>query len=299
MTLVLDLDETLVHSSSNPNDPHRIHGGVKCRYDLKIDINRSSGGGGGGGSTSAAGAAAGTCGGSGGRDDGRKGGRGGGGSDTKTIYVWKRPYVDVFLREASKLFELVIYTAGQRRYASPLIDLLDEQHGVIRRRYFRDSCKLAEENDNGNNGSISGGVGRSSPDCRKYVKDLALAAPSHWPERALLLDNSPCAYETSCPYNALPIKSYFGTDPEDTELLALIPFLVSLSAVSDVRHVLRFRTAQDQPGMKAQAAVDMAVAASVAGALKTPPGGCSSAAAATPNSSAPLSSVFSSTKKEL
>jgi hypothetical protein len=33
----------------------------------------------------------------------------------------------VFLREASKLFEIVIYTAGQARYASPLIDLIDEQ----------------------------------------------------------------------------------------------------------------------------------------------------------------------------
>ncbi|CAF1071580.1 unnamed protein product, partial [Adineta ricciae] len=54
--------------------------------------------------------------------------------------------------------------------------------------------------------------------------------------RIFILDNSPVAYRC-CPLNAIPIKSWFS-DPTDTCLLSLLPFLDALRFCQDVRSVL-------------------------------------------------------------
>ena len=68
------------------------------------------------------------------------------------VYVAKRPGVDEFLIEMAKHYEIVIYTASLNKYADPLLDLLDPNR-VIRTRLFRESCVYYEGN---------------------YVKDLSL-----------------------------------------------------------------------------------------------------------------------------
>lgn len=60
------------------------------------------------------------------------------------IYVFKRPGLDNFLKKYTKVFDVFIFTFGEKFYADPIIDVicpsLDEQH-----RLFRDSCTI--END--------------------------------------------------------------------------------------------------------------------------------------------------------
>lgn len=46
-------------------------------------------------------------------------------NEKSNVYVLKRPHVDHFLTEVSKIFEVVIYTASMSKYADPLIDILD------------------------------------------------------------------------------------------------------------------------------------------------------------------------------
>lgn len=45
-----------------------------------------------------------------------------------------RPYVHTFLEEASKLFEMYIYTMGERPYALEMADLLDPGHKYFHSR---------------------------------------------------------------------------------------------------------------------------------------------------------------------
>jgi RNA polymerase II subunit A small phosphatase-like protein len=52
----------------------------------------------------------------------------------------------------------------------------------------------------------------------------------------IIIDNSPTCYMFH-PANAVPIVSWFD-DNSDRELLELIPFLLDLSMVDDVRSVL-------------------------------------------------------------
>lgn len=131
------------------------------------------------------------------------------------FYVSKRPYLDEFLRTSAQWYDIAIYTASRRKYANPLISTLDT-HRVVQRRYFRDDCTFV-------NGS--------------FVKDLSLVSPSL--ADVLIIDNSPAAYQFN-PANALPIEAWYD-DPNDEELLDILPLLYSLSFLDDVRSVLQLR----------------------------------------------------------
>jgi CTD nuclear envelope phosphatase 1 len=80
-----------------------------------------------------------------------------------TYHVYKRPFVDYFLRKVrldslssvfvhmadltakvSAWYTLVIFTASVQEYADPVIDWLDAGRGIIGKRFFREvSCAVA------------------------------------------------------------------------------------------------------------------------------------------------------------
>lgn len=128
------------------------------------------------------------------------------------VYVIKRPGVDEFLRRMGELFEVVIFTASLAKYADPVINMLD-RYGVVRHRLFRESCY----NHKGN-----------------YVKDLSQLGRDL--RSVIIIDNAPASYLFH-PNNAVPITSWFS-DPSDTELLDLVPFLEDLTRVDNVTVVL-------------------------------------------------------------
>lgn len=149
-----------------------------------------------------------------------------------SVYVLKRPGCDEFLKQVSKWYEVVIFTASVSRYGDPLLDTLDgvlkpnpvskngsrelynntgERH--IHQRLFRDSCYNYEGN---------------------YVKNLSqIGRPL---EDIIILDNSPASYIFH-PQHAVPISSWFS-DVHDNELLDILPLLKDLSGVVDVGKVL-------------------------------------------------------------
>jgi len=101
-TLVLDLDETLIHSTSRPMQPtggffgfgHTTNPGQMVEVVL--------------------------------------------GGQTMLYHVYKRPFVDFFLRTVSGWYTLVIFTASVQEYADPVIDWLDAGRGILSHRFFRD-----------------------------------------------------------------------------------------------------------------------------------------------------------------
>ncbi|KAJ4466543.1 NLI interacting factor-like phosphatase-domain-containing protein [Lentinula aciculospora] len=191
-TLVLDLDETLIHSTTRP-----------------ISTANSSGLFGFGA---------------------RKGGPGHvvevmlGGRST-LYHVYKRPFVDFFLRTVSGWYTLVIFTASMKEYADPVIDWLDAGRGILDQRLFRDSCTQLP------NGS--------------YTKDLSVVEPDL--ARVCLIDNSPISYRVN-EANGIPIEGWTH-DPSDEALLDLLPVLDSLRFTSDVRRVVGLRNATGSRGL--------------------------------------------------
>ncbi|KAI0677066.1 NLI interacting factor-like phosphatase-domain-containing protein [Trametes maxima] len=183
-TLVLDLDETLIHSTSRPIPSAGGSG-------LFGFANRNKG--------------------AGYTVEVVLGGR-------STLYhVYKRPFVDYFLRKVSQWYTLVIFTASMQEYADPVIDWLDAGSGILGRRLFRESCTQLP------NGS--------------YSKDLSVIEADL--SRVCLIDNSPVCYSIN-EANGIPIEGWTH-DPHDEALLDLLPVLDSLRFTRDVRSVLGIR----------------------------------------------------------
>lgn len=161
-TLVLDLDETLVHSTLEPCEDSDFT--FPVRFNLR----------------------------------------------DHTIYVRCRPYLKDFLERVASMFEIIIFTASQSIYAEQLLNVLDPKRRLFRHRVYRESCVYVEGN---------------------YLKDLSVLGRDL--SRVVIVDNSPQAFGFQLD-NGIPIESWFD-DPNDKELLALLPFLESLVGVEDVR----------------------------------------------------------------
>lgn len=133
-------------------------------------------------------------------------------------HVYKRPWVDFFLRKVSSWYTVIVFTASMQEYADPVIDWLDAGRGIIHGRMFRESCTFI-------NGS--------------YVKDLSTVDKDL--ARVCLVDNSPISYAMN-QANGIPIEGWIN-DPNDEALLDLLPMLDSLRFTNDVRHILGLRLA--------------------------------------------------------
>lgn len=138
--------------------------------------------------------------------------------DGRSVFyqVYKRPWVDYFLRKVASWYQVVIFTASMQEYADPVIDWLDGGQGLISGRLFRESCTLRD-------GS--------------YLKDLACVERDL--SRVCLVDNSPISYLLQ-EANGIPIEGWTH-DPSDEALLDLLPILDGLRYASDVRHILGLR----------------------------------------------------------
>ena len=166
--LILDLDETLVHSSFKPiNYNNTLH---KPDIFLSIDFR----------------------------------------GNTHNVYVLKRPYVNEFLKEMNKIYNIIIFTASVKEYANPLLNVLDNEK-IIKKRFFREDCCI-------------GATGKFIKDLKKLNMDL---------KDLILVDNNPISYSYNI-CNGIPIKTWHY-DKTDQELIKLIPVLKFLANVNDVR----------------------------------------------------------------
>ncbi|KAF9588857.1 hypothetical protein IFM89_016820 [Coptis chinensis] len=165
-TIFLDLDETLIHSKTDP-PPENFDFIVQPRIECEI-LN---------------------------------------------FYVVKRPFVDELLETVSKKFEIVVFTAGLKEYASLILDKLDTK-GLISYRLYRDSCKELEG---------------------KFVKDLSEVGRDL--KNVVLVDDNPNAYVFQ-PENALPVLPFID-DFNDRELEKVIKFFENAEGVEDMRDAVK------------------------------------------------------------
>jgi len=129
------------------------------------------------------------------------------------VYVAKRPGVEEFIRKASEIFELVVFTASVSKYANALLNKLDP-NCLIKYRLFREHCVL-----------MNGGLVKDLSQLGRKLKDI------------IILDNSNVSYMLQ-PFNALPITTWID-DKKDNQLEKLWPVLELLSKARDVRSCLK------------------------------------------------------------
>lgn len=111
-------------------------------------------------------------------------------------YVNIRPYAKEILKNLSKHFDIIIFTASSPGYADPILDYLDTDK-VIQHRLYREHCTLVKN--------------------QIFVKDLRIFKRKL--ENIVLVDNAPYSYLMQL-QNGIPILPYYkGT--EDSQLLKL------------------------------------------------------------------------------
>jgi hypothetical protein len=108
-----------------------------------------------------------------------------------------------------KVFNIYVFTASIKKYAKPLLSLLDMNNYIIK-KFYRESCTLSDG---------------------KFIKDLKSLNLNL--NDVIILDNNPISYKYN-KRNGLPIKSWHY-DKNDKELIKIIPLLNFLSTVDDVR----------------------------------------------------------------
>lgn len=142
-----------------------------------------------------------------------------------TLYhVFKRPFCDQFLRTVSAWYELVVFTASVQEYADPVIDWLEMEGIQFSRRYYRQHCTYRE------------GVG--------YIKDMSVVCAGGTELgrdllAVVIVDNLPVSFAMHTS-NALQVEGWVN-DPNDLELMQLVPVLRGIRATTDVRAVLGLR----------------------------------------------------------
>ncbi|KAB5560734.1 hypothetical protein DKX38_005691 [Salix brachista] len=129
------------------------------------------------------------------------------------FYVLKRPGVDAFLEALGTKYEVVVFTAGLKEYATLVLDRIDPK-GVISHRLYRDSCKQVDG---------------------KFVKDLSEMGRDL--KRVVIVDDNPNCYIYQ-PENAIPVKPFLD-DLGDLELGKLATFFDRCDCFEDMRDAVK------------------------------------------------------------
>jgi len=188
-TLVLDMDETMIHSKFFPvtaDDVQNIQAGV-LRHDdsgcLEFNIFLS-------------------------KDDNPDAPA----ESYIRLNVKVRKHLEDILMYLSTMYEIAVFTAGEKDYADTILDFIDGDRTVIKHRLYRQHCV--------------------SPAKGIFVKDLRVIADRDLKD-TVLVDNSIVSFAFQLS-NGIPIAAFTG-DNKDEELLYLVTYLEELFTQPDVR----------------------------------------------------------------
>ena len=120
------------------------------------------------------------------------------------------------LDRLSKLYEIVVFTAGVQDYADNILNYVDPEKQYIKKRLYRTDCI-----------QTSDGV---------FVKDLDIFIDRE-KENIIIVDTSILSFAFDLD-NGVPIQSFLGTEEEDKELLFLMSFLEETFYHEDVRKAI-------------------------------------------------------------
>lgn len=123
-----------------------------------------------------------------------------------------RPGLQAFLRQVSRQYELVIFTASQSFYANEVLNIIDPSNELISYRLFHEHCFRS-----------AGG---------HLIKDLRILK-NRAPGATVLVDNAAYSYALQ-PANGVPVLPFFA-DKKDAELPDLAAYLAELAKAPDVR----------------------------------------------------------------
>ena len=132
------------------------------------------------------------------------------------ISVRLRPYLVDCLEKLAEFYEIIVFTAGEKEYADNILDHIDPENKIFKKRLYRSDCI---EIDN------------------FYIKDLDIILDRDR-ENMVIVDNSILSFAFNLD-NGVPINSFMGTEQDDKELLFLYSFLEEVKDSPDIRDKIK------------------------------------------------------------
>jgi CTD small phosphatase-like protein 2 len=120
------------------------------------------------------------------------------------------------LEKLAEFYEIAVFTAGEKEYADNILDHIDPDKKIFKKRLYRTDCL---EIDN------------------FFIKDLDIILDRER-ENIIIVDNSILSFAFDLD-NGVPINSFLGTEQDDKELLFLYSFLEEIRDIPDVRTKIR------------------------------------------------------------
>ena len=135
--------------------------------------------------------------------------------EENSAYVQVRPYADYFLKELSKFFEIVLFTAAEEDYTDIVLKELNKNKYIT-----HILCRKYTELNNGS-----------------YIKDLSKLGRDL--SKVVIVDNNKDNFRLQ-PENGLYISSYFG-EQNDNELYILCGDLMKIIEIQpeDIRPIIK------------------------------------------------------------
>ena len=128
-----------------------------------------------------------------------------------------RPYVIEVLLELSDLFTIIVFTASTQDYADPILNFLDKDFNLIKKRFYRHHWYKTED-------QVTMKDLRIFEQCGFDLKDIILVDnATHW-----------FGFQVD---NGIPIIPFIN-NKEDKEFIHLLHFLKKIVDVEDVRPIL-------------------------------------------------------------
>mgnify|MGYP001626816034 CR=1 FL=1 len=128
------------------------------------------------------------------------------------ISVRLRPYVQDVLEKLNQWYEIVVFTAGEQEYADCILDYIDPNRTIFKKRLYRQDCIQLDN---------------------FFIKDLDIILDRER-EHMCIVDNSILSFAFDLD-NGVPINSYIGNEEDDRELLFLYSFLEDAATSADIR----------------------------------------------------------------
>jgi CTD nuclear envelope phosphatase 1 len=189
-TLILDLDETLIHSMSKG-------GRMNSGHMIEVQLNTATLG---------------------------MSGQNGVAQHPILYWVNKRPYCDEFLRRICKWFNLVVFTASVQEYADPVIDWLESERKFFSARYYRQHCTYRQGAYIKDLSSVEPDLSKVM-----ILDNSPLSYLFHEGKLSTTVYPTPYTALTLLIDNAIPIQGWIN-DPTDSDLMHLVPLLEGLQA---------------------------------------------------------------------
>lgn len=134
--------------------------------------------------------------------------------DGEDVFVVKRPFLDNFLAEVSKIADIYLFTSAEEEYVNQILEYLDPFDRIFKKKFYRDSCRLIN------------GI---------YVKDIRICGVDL--SKIAIVDD----YENSyclTPYNGIYIKPFVDI-VKDCELNRVFMIIKQMLYLTDVRTLLQ------------------------------------------------------------